>query len=271
MEKEAAKAPAATGEQENKAAAQAPAENNPPQKFTQRLTEDGREIDAGPAGGEAAVGEGSSVAESSQAAVDNGGQPQASGETSKPQMVAVGQKAYLYEEGTSSDQATAEAGNVVWSVIQDKPGGNAPEEPAIHGVLEIPSKNVSLNITIRRNADQTLPASHIIEVVFETPDGFGGGGITEMSRIAMKESEQATGSPLLGVPAKISDGFFLVALTDAKAAIDTNTTLLQREEWIDIPVVYASGRRALFTMEKGIPGNRVFDEVMKAWQDQAAN
>jgi hypothetical protein len=254
----------------NEAANSKPAESTPPEKFTQRLNSDGTEIDSGPAEGEPGVGEGSSVAAASAQAPD-AGQPQASGQSQPSQAVSVGQKAYLYEEGTSSDQATAEAGNVVWSVVQEKPGGDAPPEPAIHGVLEIPAKNVLLKITIRRNADQTLPASHIIEVIFELPDGFGGGGISEMSRVAMKESEQSTGSPLLGVPAKISDGFFLVALTDAKAAIDTNTALLQRGEWIDIPVVYASGRRALFTMEKGIPGNRVFDEVMKSWQEPAAN
>ena len=44
-----------------------------------------------------------------------------------------------------------------------------------------------------------------------------------------------------------------------------NMTLLRRQSWIDIPVVYKSGRRALFTMEKGIPGEKVFDDALKAW------
>ena len=43
-------------------------------------------------------------------------------------------------------------------------------------------------------------------------------------------------------------------------------TLLRNQEWIDIPVVYKSGRRALLTMEKGLPGEKIFDEAMKAWQ-----
>ena len=73
------------------------------------------------------------------------------------------------------------------------------------------------------------------------------------------------GNPLIGIPAKIADGFFLVALNDSKAETDANLTLLRRQSWIDIPVVYKSGRRALFTMEKGIPGDKVFDEALKAW------
>lgn len=132
--------------------------------------------------------------------------------------------------------------------------------------MTVPAKDVQLRMTIRRNADQTLPASHIIEMIFLTPQGFEGGGIDNVLRIAMKTSEQEAGSPLIGVPAKIADGYFLVALNDTKADQDANLTLLRNQEWIDIPVVYKSGRRALITMEKGLPGDKVFDEALKAWQ-----
>ncbi len=125
-------------------------------------------------------------------------------------------------------------------------------------------------MTIKRNADQSLPASHIIEMIFLTPEGFAGGGIDNILRVAMKGSEQEAGNPLIGIPAKIADGFFLVALNDSKAETDANLTLLRRQAWIDIPVVYKSGRRALFTMEKGIPGDKVFDEALKAWTANGA-
>ncbi len=107
-------------------------------------------------------------------------------------------------------------------------------------------------------------------MIFLTPDGFEGGGIDNILRVAMKGSEQEAGNPLIGIPAKIADGFFLVALNDTKAEIDANLTLLRRQSWIDVPVVYKNGRRALFTMEKGIPGDKVFDEALKAWQATAA-
>ena len=64
----------------------------------------------------------------------------------------------------------------------------------------------------------------------------------------MKSSEQDAGSPLIGIPAKIADGFFLVALNDTKADEDANLTLLRGQDWIDVPVVYKTGRRALLTM-----------------------
>lgn len=98
-----------------------------------------------------------------------------------------------------------------------------------------------------------------------TPEGFPGGGVENILRIAMKGSEQEAGNPLIGIPAKIADGFFLVALSDGKAETEANLTLLRRQSWFDIPVVYKSGRRALFTMEKGVPGDQVFDEALKGW------
>jgi hypothetical protein len=184
--------------------------------------------------------------------------------------VAVGQKAIFYEERTNVAQGSAEPGSIVWSLVQESPGGDAPPEPAIRAEATIPGKNVQLRMTIRRNADETLPASHIIELIFLTPDGFEGGGIDNILRVAMKSSEQDAGSPLIGIPAKIADGFFLVALNDTKADEQANLTLLRNQDWIDIPIIYKSGRRALFTMEKGIPGEKVFDEALKAWQAKTA-
>ena len=316
----AAPAPAATGEAADTT------------KFTQRLTPEGKETDPGPAGGQATIGEGESVAAltsrppaapattppaaatqtpeapaatpaptdaanptppaagttppAADAATPSaagatppaaGATPPAAGTTppaagtttpapaTAEATVPVGQKAIFYEERTSTQQGTAEPGSIVWSMVQESPGGDLPPEPAIRAEATIPGKNIQLRMTIRRNTDQTLPASHIIEMIFLTPQGFDGGGVDNILRIAMKSSEQDAGSPLIGIPAKIADGFFLVALNDTKADEDANLTLLRGQDWIDVPVVYKTGRRALLTMEKGIPGEKVFDEALKAW------
>ncbi|MEX0343477.1 MAG: hypothetical protein AB3N20_01045 [Rhizobiaceae bacterium] len=249
------------------------------QKFTQRLLEDGSEVDPGPAGDEPSVGEGTSVAAANNATGEEtqqdtaaaepeqttGDAEQTGAEAPEGTALPVGQRAIFYEERTSDLQGSAEPGAVVWSLVQESPGGNLPPEPAIRGEATIPEKGLQFKMTIRRNGDKSLPASHIIEMIFITPDEFDGGGIENVLRITFKDSEQSAGNPLLGIPAKISDGFFLLALTDSKADIEANTTMMRRLEWLDIPLVYNSGRRALITMEKGVPGSKVFDEALKAW------
>ncbi len=262
-----------------------PANGQEEAKFTQRLLADGSEVDAGAADGAPSVGEGTSVAQASQpqsdaAAAGNDGadtaatdQPADTGETmpadETPQTVAVGQRAIFYEEQTSSDQETADQGNVVWSQVEESPGEGAPREPAIRADVSIPGMDLTLRMTIRRNIDKTLPASHLIELVFVTPEGFPGGAVDDVLRVAFKDTEQSAGNPLIGLPVKIDDGLFLYAMTDGAAETETNTTLMRRQSWIDVTILYKTGRRALITMEKGIPGSQVFDETLKAWSASA--
>jgi hypothetical protein len=279
-EQEMAAAPA-----EQPAAPAAPAEQPAAEenvvKFTQRLTENGQEIDEGPAGGPASIGEGTSLATATQVAeaapveqpgpavggaTDAAEQPAAEGE----QAVPVGQRAIFYEERTNVAEGSAENGTTIWSLVQESPGGDLPPEPAIRAEVTVPGKDVQLRMTIRRNGDKTLPASHIVEMIFLTSGTFEGGGIDSVLRIALKNSEAAPGNPLVGMPARIADGYFLVALSDGQAEQEQNMQLLLRQSWIDIPIVYRSGRRALVTMEKGVPGERVFQEAMQAWQNASS-
>ncbi len=259
------------GEGEEEVAAAAPAAPEEEQKLTQRLLPDGNEVDEGPAGGRPSVGEGSSVASASGTAAEGeealSAGPVAAAEepaAAEPQL-AVGQRAIFYEERTSSAEGSAQTGNTVWTLIQESPGGNAPPEPAIRGEVSIPGSSVQLRLTIRRNADPTLPAGHIIEMIFLTPENFAGGAIDNVLRVALKDTEEATGSALQGIPAKIADGFFLIALSDSPAEMQSNLTMLRTQSWIDIPVMYRSGRRALMTMEKGVPGEQIFQQAIDAW------
>lgn len=268
-----AKAPAVAIEPEALETPETPAAEAPLQKLTQRLTEDGEEVDTGPGAVPTDVGEGASVAPVTTPATGAQGAttPAAADPVvAVPEAIIVGQKAVFYEEKTGTEQGTADQGAVVWSVVQDSPGLDQPPEPAIRGEVNITNNGVKVRITIKRNVDKTLPASHIVEMLFTTPPEFAGGVIENVQRVAMKDTEQAPGNPLVGVPAAFGDGFFLIALTDEKSAIETNLSLLSKQQWMDIPVTYGSGRRALLSFEKGIPGDKVFSEVIKAWEAKSA-
>jgi len=279
-------APAANPPSEQAAAPQQPATtppgsaDGPPQKFTQRLMPTGEEVDEGAGGAEPSVGEGTSIAAATQPstppvapqqpAPNAPAQPAQNTPAAQQPAVPVGQRAIFYEERTTVADATADQGSIVWSVIQESPGGDLPPEPAVRAEVTIPSKDLQLRLTFRRNADASLPASHIVEMIFLTPDNFAGGSISNVLRMAFKPSEEAPGNPLLGIPAKIADGYFLIALSDQQADAAINTQLMQRQSWIDIPIVYGTGRRALVSLEKGLPGERAFNQAIQAWQNATA-
>ncbi|MBC2886903.1 transcriptional regulator [Ochrobactrum sp. CM-21-5] len=228
------------------------------QKMTQRLMPDGSEVDEGPASGSAGIGEGKSTAPSTPGAAETNTQ------TPPEQAVAVGQQALLYEERGGTETGSVERGNVVWSVIEESPGDGQPAEPAVRGTVTMPNSKVELKMTIRKNTDQSIPASHLIEMVFTVPNDFSGGVIDNVQRVTFKDTEQATGNPLIAVPSKIADNFFIIWLNDARTAVDTNLSLMRRLQWIDIPVSYRNGRRALISLEKGVPGEKAFNDVLGA-------
>lgn len=179
--------------------------------------------------------------------------------------IGVAQKMFIYEERLGQSAPTAIEGTVVWSKGEDSPGGDAKPEPVIRAQLNAASNGLAAQITIRRNADKSLPASHLVEIVFALPPNFEGGNIDSVQRVAMKQTEQDRGDPLIAVPAKITEDFHMIALNDFPDAITRNTELLKTRDWIDIPITYRNGRRALITLEKGTTGAEVFNSVMNAW------
>lgn len=179
---------------------------------------------------------------------------------------AIAQSAILYEEGGSPSDNSFDTGGVVWSRVEEQGGEGEGNVPAIRARVEVPSRQLVLIMTIKRNSDRALPASHLIELVFAVPEDFSGGSIQAINRFVLKQTEQDRGQALIGVPARISDGIFLIALNNLEAAQQTNEQLLTNRSWIDIPLQYRTGRRALVTLEKGLPGDAVFKEVFEAWE-----
>lgn len=268
-------------------------------KFTQRLLPDGTEVDEGPAASPdgSTAEEGKSVAPQTQetaalatgdnAASDPAGADagtastegaaqtpgdaataetgtQTSGGGEQP-TIGVAQKMFLYEERLGQTGPTAIDGTVVWTTAEESPGGDARPEPVVRAQVNVPSNGLTALITFRRNSDQSLPASHLVEVVFSLPPSFEGGGIDSVQRVALKQTEQDRGDALIAVPAKITEDFHMIALNDFPEAIAKNTELLRTRNWIDIPITYRNGRRALITLDKGASGAEAFDTAMRAW------
>tara|TARA_R110000751_G_scaffold234229_3_gene335563 strand:+ start:188967 stop:190562 length:1596 start_codon:yes stop_codon:yes gene_type:complete len=245
-------------------------------KFTQRLLSDGTEVQGNSGTGSAfnSGAEGKSTAvldiSPSQTVVADNEIVVADNRQLESRDVAsppiVGQKMFLYEERLGQEAPTAEQGTVVWSIVRESPGDNLPPEPAIQAQINIPGKSMGALMTIKRNADQSLPASHLIEILFDLGGNFTGNGIKSVQNFALKQTEQDTGDSLIAVPAQITDTFFMIALNDYVEAVQLNLRLLRERNWIDLPVSYGNGRRALLTLEKGSTGAEVFDQVIRAWE-----
>lgn len=237
------------------------------QKFTQRLRADGTEVDEGKAKG-TGEGEGKSVAPQTvaSAAPETTPSPVSNGKVENPASIPVGvaQKMFLYEERVGQTSPVAIEGSVVWS-LKTETGDNGKPETEVQGQVTTPERGLSALITFKRNFDPSLPASHLVELVFSLPANFDGGGIESVQRVAFKQTEQDRGDALVAVPAKITDDFHMIALNDFADARAFNLKLMQTRDWIDIPIAYRNGRRALLTMQKGTTGTEAFNQALAAW------
>jgi hypothetical protein len=178
----------------------------------------------------------------------------------------VAQRVVLYEEDPDDPQGKRYTGTVLWRTEQ-KPAspGRAPEI-AVRADIEIPERQMSVTWSLRRNSDQSLPASHTIEIVFNMPADSPSGGVQNVPGVLMKQAEQTRGVPLAGLAVKVTPGYFLIGLSALESDVQRNIQLLKERSWFDIPIVYNNNRRAILAMEKGEPGERAFNEAFAAWK-----
>lgn len=181
------------------------------------------------------------------------------------QTPEVAQHAVLYEADSNDPQGKRFPGSVVWRTETVSPGPGLAPELVVHGDITIPDRHMTVTLTLRRNTDKALPASHTIEIMFNLPPDFPGGGISNVPGILMKDSEEVRGMPLAGLAVKVTNGFFLLGLNSADADMQRNIQLLKERGWFDILIVYNNGSRAILTMEKGPPGERAFSDAFSAW------
>jgi len=179
---------------------------------------------------------------------------------------AVAQQVVLHEEDRNDQQDRRYMGSAMWRTETVSPGAGLAPELAVLADAEIPERRMTVAWSLRRNVDKALPASHTIEIKFNLPADFPGGGIANVSGILMAQAEQARGSPLAGLAVKVTDGFFVIGLSAVDPAMQRNEQLLKERSWLYIPIVYANGGRAVLAMEKGPPGDRAFIEAFAAWE-----
>lgn len=179
---------------------------------------------------------------------------------------ASGQRSILYEEGDGSNGAgTASQGEVSWSIGEEE-NAKGVRQAVLTASAKIPDRDVEITVRIKPNDDESLPASHLVEIQYKLPEGFSAGDVANVPGLVMKPTEEARGDALLGASVKVSPGYFWIALSNIDSERQRNMDLLRDRDWIDIPMLYDNGKRGILTLEKGDPGKDAVNQAVVAWQ-----
>ena len=178
-------------------------------------------------------------------------------------QVGVAQRAMLYEEDPANPagEPRAAAGSAVWRLDTDD-----PDDPGIVAQVRVPDMNITMTMTIRRNLDPDLPASHTIELDFVNA-GDETRNVLDAGLPHLKEDEVVRGAPLAGLTVPISDNFFLIGLSNLRADQQRNRNLLTNRNWIELPMRFAGGQRAVIAFDKGMSGQQVIEQAFAAWEE----
>ena len=178
----------------------------------------------------------------------------------------VTQRAVLFEEDPADPKGGSRLGGTVNWHSESGAAAAGGVGVLVKADVEIPDRRLSLTMSLRRNTDHAMPASHVVEFKFAMPSDSSYGGVAKMVAIQMKQQlEQIRGAVLAGMVAKVTAGYFLVGLSATDFELRRNLTMLKERSWIEIPFVYVNGTRAILDIEKGTPGERALSDAFVAW------
>lgn len=185
------------------------------------------------------------------------------GGPANPPVPVARRAALLVEAPEGQSKVKAILGTVVWRVENVSNGPDEPLSTAVRAEVDIPEEGLQAGMTIQKNFDSTLPASHTMKLRFSVQPDSPFANIKQVS-VLLRREDTPMGDALKGITVPVTENSFLIGLSggDGEAS---NLDLLRSREWFDIPMVLANGHIAKLTFEKGPSGQSALDDAMASW------
>jgi hypothetical protein len=174
--------------------------------------------------------------------------------------------ALLVETPNDPQKPKVDIGTAVWTLVPAGAGAAQAAGPAVQAEIDIPEMKMHATMTIRKNVDASLPATHTIDLRFAFADGADAKGFKDMALPQLRRDDTPTGDAVSGVRVKINDAYYLVGLTRSDADTAHNLDLLSSRNWLDFPLLFNDDHVAKLTFEKGATGQSVIAQAIEAWK-----
>jgi hypothetical protein len=157
-------------------------------------------------------------------------------------------------------------GTVVWRRDSANRGPSQQLSSAIRADIEIPDAGFKTTMSIEKNYEPTLSASHTMTIRFDPAQNSTIGDVRMINVPEMRPENAPKGTPLIGSQVDIAPNVFLVGLSGSAEA--KNVDMIRNLNWFDIPMSLANGKIAKLTFEKGAAGSQVIDDLFNEWKAQ---
>ena len=155
---------------------------------------------------------------------------------------SAGRAAMLVASADNPQKPAVSLGSTVWSLIPPAP--NQPATVAVKAEADIPDLKMHATMTLRKNTDPTLQATHTIDLKFSFAEGAPITGFKDVGLPQMRKEDSTAAEALTSVKVKISDTYFLIALAKGESDTARNLDLMQTRSWFDFPLLLNDDRIA---------------------------
>jgi hypothetical protein len=190
--------------------------------------------------------------------------PTAAAPTVAAVLPVTARAAMLVATAADAQKPAVTIGTVVWSTAPALPG--QPGSVGVKADIDIPDLKMHATMTLRKNTDAALPASHTIDLRLVFDEGSPIKGVKDIDLPRMRRDDSPNADPLLGVKVKINDSYFLIGLNRTDADVARNIDEIATRGWFDFPLLLNDDRIAKLTFEKAADGERVVNEALAAWK-----
>ena len=177
---------------------------------------------------------------------------------------SAGRAAMLVASADNPQKPAVSLGSTVWSLIPPAP--NQPSTLGVKAEADIPDLKMHATMTLRKNTDPTLQATHTIDLKFSFAPGAPITGFKDVGLPQMRKEDSTAAEALTSVKVKISDTYFLIALAKGEADIARNLDLMQTRSWFDFPLLLNDDRIAKVVFQKSAEGQAMLEKAFDAWK-----
>ena len=154
-------------------------------------------------------------------------------------LPAVAAEARLLEQ-VGDTGVEQQVGTLEWRQTIDETGA-----PGLAAIVTIDEASIAAEVTLVKNNDPALPASHLFNATFAPGEGFAGTAVVQLAGVMMRKGEDLQGTPLPGAAATVIENQFIFAPSGPAPS----GAKLAGSKWMDFALVFKTGQRALLALE----------------------
>lgn len=152
------------------------------------------------------------------------------------------------------------SGNVEWTLAPPHSLKNPLDETALIGSFTTDDGKLGVKMTIRKNYRDNLAATHLIDLSFNESKDFDGGLVVEVKGMYYGDKPNILNKQATTIIADLFDNNYVVSLRDDRDNKSNNEDFLKKSAVIGTQVVFTDGKKAVFMLDKGEAGNKIFSQ-----------